>query len=235
MANIFVTGISSGIGLGLVKKYLNEGWQVYGISRRACPITHENLHSAQVDLQDTANVPGALFELFAGQKQLDLVVLNAGVLGDIADMKDAPLAELKKTMDINLWSNKVVLDWLFKHMDIVNQVVGISSGAAVNGNKGWNGYSISKAALNMMIKLYAVEQLDTHFMSFAPGLVDTAMQDYLCSKSETEEFPSLARIQSARGTENMPTPDELAEKLPAVFEKLKQYESGSFIDIRKMD
>ena len=235
MSNIFITGISSGIGLGLVQKYLKLGWQVYGISRRACPIEHENLHSAQADLLDTANVPGALFELFAGQKQMDLVVLNAGVLGEIADMKDAPLADLKKTMDINLWGNKVVLDWLFKHMNEVKQVIAISSGAAVNGNKGWNGYSISKAALNMMVKLYAVEQLQTHFMSFAPGLVDTAMQDYLCSKTETEEFPSLARIQSARGTENMPGPDELAEKLPEVFERLKSYESGSFIDIRKMD
>ena len=234
MANIFITGISSGIGLGLVKKYLKEGWQVYGISRRACPLSHENLHSARADLQDTANLPGTLFELFAGQKEMDLVVLNAGVLGDIADMKDAPLAELKKTMDINLWSNKVVLDWLFKHMASVNQVVAISSGAAVNGNKGWNGYSISKAALNMMIKLYAVEQLETHFMSLAPGLVDTAMQDYLCSKEETEDFPSLARIQSARGTANMPTPDELAERLPEIFGKIKQYESGGFIDIRKM-
>ncbi len=235
MANIFVTGISSGIGLGLVKKYLQEGWQVYGLSRRACPVSHENLHSARVDLLDTANLPGALYELFAGQKQLDIVVLNAGVLGEIAYMKNAPLAELKKTMDVNLWSNKVVLDWLFKHMTSVKQLIAVSSGAAVNGNKGWNGYSISKAALNMMIKLYAVEQLDTHFMSLAPGLVDTAMQDYLCSKKEAEEFPSLARIQSARGTENMPTPDELAEKLPAVFEKIKKYESGSFVDIRKMD
>lgn len=234
MANIFITGISSGIGLGLVKKYLEKGWQVYGLSRRACPVTHENLHSIQADLQDTANLPGALYELFDGQKELDLVVLNAGVLGKIADMKDAPLTELRQTMDINLWSNKVLLDWLFKHMDSVKQLIAISSGAAVNGNKGWNGYSISKAALNMMVKLYAVEQLDTHFISLAPGLVDTAMQEYLCSRKETEEFPSLARIQSARGTENMPGPDELAEKLPTVFEKIKNYESGSFVDIRKM-
>ena len=234
MANIFITGVSSGIGLGLVKKYLQEGWNVYGLSRRECPLEDKNLHTVNIDLLDSANVPGALYELFKGEKSMDLVVLNAGVLGTIADMKDASLSEMKETMDINLWSNKVVLDWLFKHMNVVKQVIAISSGAAVNGNKGWNGYSLSKAALNMLVKLYAVEQSDTHFMSFAPGLVDTAMQDYLCSREDTEEFPSLAKIQSARGTENMPNPEELAEKLPAVFEKLKTYESGSFIDIRKM-
>lgn len=234
MANIFITGISSGLGLGLVKKYLNDGWQVYGLSRRVCPINHENLHTFQVDLSDFANIPGALFELFSGQKKLDLAVLNAGILGEIATMQSTAMPDLKKVMDVNLWSNKVVLDWLFKHMQEVKQLVAISSGAAVNGNKGWSGYSISKAAFMMMVKLYAEEEPQTHFMSFAPGLVDTAMQDYLCSRSETEEFPSLARIQSARGTESMPTADGLAEKLLLVFEKLLTYESGSFIDIRKM-
>ncbi|MCM8540373.1 MAG: SDR family NAD(P)-dependent oxidoreductase [Lentisphaeraceae bacterium] len=234
MGNIFITGVSSGIGLGLTKKYLKEGWQVYGLSRRECPVKDENLKTVQVDLSDYANVPGALFELLSGVNTLDVVVLNAGVLGEIADMQKATLTDLKKTMDINLWSNKVVLDWLFKHVTSVKQVIAVSSGAAVNGNKGWNGYSISKAAFNMMIKLYAVEELDTHFMSFAPGLVDTAMQDYLCSRKDTASFPSLSKIQSARGTENMPTPDGLADKLPAVFEKLLAYESGGFIDIRKM-
>lgn len=234
MANVFITGISSGLGLGLVKKYLKDGYQVYGLSRRACPVKHENLHASQVDLSDFANVPGALFELFSGQKKFDLVVLNAGILGGISTMKKAAMPDLKNVMDINLWTNKVILDWLFKHLVEVKQVVAISSGAAVNGNKGWAGYSISKAAFMMMLKLYAEEELKTHFMSFAPGLVDTAMQDYLCSNKETDEFPSLARIQSARGTENMPTPDVLAEKLPVIFKKLLTYESGSFIDIRKM-
>ena len=234
MGKIFITGISSGIGLGLTKQYLKAGWQVYGLSRRLCPVKNENLKSVQVDLADFANVPGALFELLGDVKSLDLVVLNAGALGKIADMQDSSLVDLKKTMDINLWSNKVVLDWLFKHVEDVKQLIAISSGAAVNGNKGWNGYSISKAAFNMMIKLYAVEELNTHFMSFAPGLVDTAMQDYLCSREDTQNFPSLSKIQSARGTENMPTPDELASKLPNIFEKLKSYESGGFIDIRKM-
>ena len=234
MPSVFITGVSSGIGLGPVLKYLSSGFKVYGISRRPCPEVHENLKAVEADIIDTPNVPGKLFELLGGVKELDLVVLNAGVLGKIAHMKDVSLSEMKEVMDINLWGNKTVLDWLFKHVPTVKQVVAISSGAAVNGNKGWNAYSLSKAALNMMVKLYAVEQTETHFMSFAPGLVDTAMQDYLCSLDEAEEYPSLGRIKACRGTENMPAPDELAERLPAVFDKLHSYESGSFIDIRKM-
>ena len=87
----------------------------------------------------------------------------------------------------------------------------------------------------MMTSLYAKEFTQTHFCAFAPGLVDTAMQDQLCSIDDIGNFTSLERIQSARGTGNMPTADQLSSKLPNVFEKLKSYPSGSFVDIRKMN
>lgn len=234
MKKVLITGVSSGIGLSLVKDYLSRGCEVYGVSRRECDVEHENFHFVSADLADFANIPGKMFELLGGLTKLDVVVLNAGILGDIADMSEASITDMKKTMDINLWSNKVVLDWLFKHIKVIEQVVAISSGAAVNGNRGWNGYSLSKAALNMLVKLYASENLDTHFCALAPGLVDTAMQDYLCSQKETEKFPSLERIQSCRGTEAMPTAEQLASKLIETFSKVKSLETGCFVDIRKM-
>lgn len=234
MKKVLITGASSGIGRALAERYLELGWAVYALSRRESPVYHENFKNVQLDLGDFTNVPGVLFELLGKPDCLDLVVLNAGILGEIADMADADIAGMKHTMDINLWSNKVVLDWLFKHSGSVEQVIAISSGAAVNGNRGWNGYSISKAALNMLIKLYASENPQTHFCSLAPGLVDTAMQDYLCGQKETEKFPSLSRIQSCRGTQSMPTPEQLSAKLCQVIEDVKAFESGCFKDIRKM-
>ena len=86
----------------------------------------------------------------------------------------------------------------------------------------------------MLVKLYASENSETHFCSLAPGLVDTAMQDYLCSLQDTDKFSSLARIQSCRGTEAMPTPDELAGKLKGIISELTEFESGCFKDIRKL-
>ncbi|MCH2205304.1 MAG: SDR family NAD(P)-dependent oxidoreductase [Lentisphaerales bacterium] len=234
MKKVIITGASSGIGRGLAKKYLELGWMVFAVSRRESPIKHENFKNVQADLSDFTNVPGALFELLGKPEHLDLVVLNAGILGEIVDMADVDIASMKKTMDINLWSNKVILDWLFKHSGVVEQVVAISSGAAVNGNRGWNGYSISKAALNMLVKLYAAENPSTHFCSLAPGLVDTAMQDYLCGQKETEKFPSLSKIQSSRGTKSMPTPEQVSEKLCHVIAEVTSFQSGCFKDIRKM-
>lgn len=234
MRKVLITGISSGIGLGLAEKYLLDGYQVFGLSRRKCPVVNENLFHVQADLADFANIPGKMFELFEGLDKLDLVILNAGMLGSIADMADAELGSMKQIMDVNLWSNKVILDWLFKHVGQVEQVIAISSGAAVNGSRGWSGYSLSKAALNMLMMLYASERDTTHFCALAPGLVDTAMQDYLCAQPETEKFSSLARIQNSRGTEAMPTPEELAKKLPTIIEQLKNFDSGCFKDIRQL-
>lgn len=234
MKKVFITGVSSGIGKALSEEYLKLGWQLFGLSRRVSEINNENFKGIQADLSDFVNVPGALFELLGKQDELDLIILNAGILGEIADMSDSDIPDMKKTMDINLWSNKVVLDWLFKHTGTITQVIAISSGAAVNGNRGWNGYSISKAALNMMIKLYAAERPETHFCSLAPGLVDTAMQDYLCSQTETDKFTSLERIKSCRGTENMPKPGDFSSKFCQIIDSVRVYDSGCFKDIRKM-
>jgi hypothetical protein len=88
----------------------------------------------------------------------------------------------------------------------------------------------------MLLRLYAAEMPDTHFCSVAPGLVDTAMQDYLCGLDEehASTFPSVARIQGARGTEAMPTPEVLAPRLLRIFEQVRERPSGDFVDIRKM-
>ncbi|MCP3870534.1 MAG: SDR family NAD(P)-dependent oxidoreductase [Gammaproteobacteria bacterium] len=50
----------------------------------------------------------------------------------------------------------------------MEQIVMISSGAAVLGNQGWGGYAISKAALSMLARLYAHEFTQTH-ISLVPS------------------------------------------------------------------
>ena len=148
-------------------------------------------------------------------------------------MTNTPLEDFKSIMHTNVWANKLLLDEILKTTE-VSQVVTISSGAAVNGNKGWGAYSMSKAALNMLTKLYAAEYPETHFCALAPGLIDTAMQDYLCGLEKEEDFPSINKLKNARGTENMPGPDEAGQKIAAVIPELLDLKSGSFTDVRSM-
>ncbi|MGR9105829.1 MAG: SDR family NAD(P)-dependent oxidoreductase [Gammaproteobacteria bacterium] len=229
-----ITGNSSGIGLGLTQEYLARGVEVFGLSRRGCPLDHERLHDACCDLADFAKVAPALQGLLGGIRVLNLVVLNAGVLGEIRELHDTPMEDIRRVMDINLWANKAVMDWLHDSGLSIDQVVFMSSGAAVNGNKGWSGYALSKAALNMMAKLYVHEFPGTHISAFAPGLVHTRMQDFVRDRVDSSRFPSTQALKDAIGTAAMPEPREAGRVLADAFGKLRRYESGSFLDIRSM-
>jgi NAD(P)-dependent dehydrogenase (short-subunit alcohol dehydrogenase family) len=236
---VFITGVSSGIGEGLAREHLARGDRVFATARRTPAqdlLDEEGFRFSAGDLTDEEQVAAIVDELLRLESRVDVAWLNAGSLGGIGDMRDQQLSDMRATMEINVWANKSVLDELFALQVPVHQVITISSGAAVNGNRGWNGYSISKAALNMLTQLYAAECPETHFTAFAPGLVDTAMQDQLCGMEPDPKFASLATLKAARGTERMPKPDEAARRLIARLDDLRTgHESGSFVDIRKMD
>jgi NAD(P)-dependent dehydrogenase (short-subunit alcohol dehydrogenase family) len=234
--NILITGVSSGLGEALARFYLSEGWHVYGLSRRAPGdfINNKDFSFAAVDLCESDSLIPALQELITCQS-LDLVILNAGILGHFGDMADVSLQTLREVMDVNVWSNKLIIDCVVLNNISVKQVVAISSGASISGSRGWNGYGISKAALNMMIKLYAAEIAGTHFTSLAPGLVDSPMQDYLYTLEIDDVYPTLNRIKSTRNTEAMPKPDVAARNIAECIERLPTIvKSGDFIDIRNI-
>jgi NAD(P)-dependent dehydrogenase (short-subunit alcohol dehydrogenase family) len=234
--NVLITGNSSGLGLGLTEVLLRRDAIVWGLSRRGCPLSdNEGLHDRRFDLSNLNTLPEALERLLADCMRLDLVVLNAGILGKIHDISETDVHDLEHMMRINVWSNKVLLDWLIERGLPVDQVIAISSGAAVNMSYGWGGYSLSKSLLNDLIRLYAHEMPDTHLTALAPGLVDTAMQDYLCDEVDSERFPSVQKLKDARGTDDMPDPKEAAERILGVVDTLREGESGRFVDIRSMD
>ncbi len=236
MANkVLITGNSSGIGRGLSEHYLDEGREVYGISRRGCDLQGK-IQDIRCDLADFEAVPTALASLLEGVDELELVVLNAGVLGEMRDLSETAMDSIRSVMEINVWSNKVILDWLLKSGIRVRQIVLISSGAAVNGSRGWGAYSLSKATLNMLTQLYAHEFPDTHLAALAPGLVDTAMQDFLCDpqKVDKDRYPSVQKLRNARGTSAMPKPREAGRLLAGAIPRLLQLPTGSFADIRTM-
>ncbi|MGM0553865.1 MAG: SDR family NAD(P)-dependent oxidoreductase [Pseudomonadota bacterium] len=230
-----ITGNSSGLGLGLTRVLLEQGVKVFGMSRRGCP-DDGVAADERADLADFDATARAMDRLLDGLGSLDLVVLNAGLLGHMQRMQDAPMEDLRLLMDVNTFANKVILDALLRHDVPVRQIVAISSGAAVSGAAGWSGYSLSKAALNMLIQLYAHEFPETTAINaLAPGLVDTAMQDYLCEEADRASFPVLQRLKAARGTENMPDPETAAQAIIRALPRLRATPRGGFVDIRHLD
>lgn len=232
--NYLITGNSRGLGLALTETALSRGNKVFGLSRRGNGLEHPMNAEMLGDIGQLEAIPGYLDKLLGGVTHLDVVVLNAGVLGTIATMRDSSLDSLNETMTINVWANKVILDWIQDKSIQVDQVIMISSGAGVRGNKGWGGYALSKATLNMLAQLYAAEMENTHFVALAPGIIDTAMQARISDPGEIdiEIFPSFSSLRDARASNAMPTADEAAQKIFDSFESLKDFASGSTLDIR---
>lgn len=232
--SIFITGNSSGLGRGLSAAFLKRGCRVYGCSRRGCTDLEGDLKDIPCDLADFAGIPATMERLLGEASGLDLVVLNAGILGEIKAMTETTMEEIEHIMRVNVWSNKVLLDWLLTWDRPITQIILISSGAAVLGNKGWGGYALSKATLNMLTRLYSHEFPDTHISALAPGLIDTPMMDYLCVEPDPVLYPALSRIRNARGTAVMASPDVAAERIISVLKEIREFPSGSFVDIRQI-
>lgn len=235
MKTVLITGVSRGLGYALAEAYLAKGWAVYGLSRQTPhDLVDRGLKFVAADFQQAEPLGRALNTLIPHDRSLDLVILNAAKLGEIKDMVQVSLQDLRHTMEINVWANKVLLDGLLSAQRSVGQVIGISSGASINGHRGWNGYSLSKASLNMLIALYADEFPNTHFTALAPGLIDTAMQDYLTQLPVDPRYEPLERLKSAKGTELMPSPAQCAQRLISLFPKLLLLSSGAYRDIRQL-
>lgn len=231
--SVFITGTSSGLGRALAQLYLQRGCAVYGLSRRASGIESARFHETRTDIGDLDSIGPTLDELLA-DTSVSLAILCAGTLGEFKTMPDLTLAELRQAMDVNVWANKLILDWFATH-HAPRQIVLISSGAAIKGNRGWGGYALSKAALNMLTQLYAHDLPDSHLTALAPGLVQTAMQDHISAHVDGDTFPSVKRLQQAYGTAAMPQPAAAAKRIADALPALRERQaSGEFTDIRQL-
>ena len=215
---ILITGINRGIGKGLVEEYKKKGVKIFAVGR-SNPFDDINFYKC--DLRAVEKLKEAI-DYF--NTTFDLVILNAGILGEIKELKKWSVKELEDIFLVNVWSNKVLIDML---APISKKIVAISSGAAVNGNAGWGGYALSKCALNMMIKIYAKE-ISAKLYALAPGVIDTDMVQKVIM-GDREKFSSINRVD-----ENKVKLEIGIKRLIEAIEKLDNYPSGSFLDVREM-
>ena len=231
--NILITGTSSGIGHGLAQEYLNRGHYVWGISRRPAPdlAENKNYQHQQLDLTTYSSVRHTIPEFISNASGLDLVILNAGVLGDIKRMDELDVKAMKQAMEINVWANKVLLDVLLQTITNIKQVVGISSKLSQYTSPGWGPYSVSKAALNMLMTVYAEEYPGTHFTAFGPGPIDSEIQETISEIQDTQKYPKIKDLQDMRKSGEMPNSVEAAPALIKAMGKTLEFDSGQFLDI----
>jgi benzil reductase ((S)-benzoin forming) len=231
--NILITGHSRGLGAALATAYLAQDSRVFGLARGTLATADSRLLQVSADFAQPHTLKRALADLLPPAIALDIVYLNAGVLGPISAANALSLEAARTVMDVNVWANKVLLDCLHGRMPAPKQIILMSSGAALRGSYGWGAYALSKATLNMLAQIYAHEFPQSHLTALAPGLIDTAMQATI-RDSSARDFPSLARLHAAHGSDAMPNAELVAARIVAMAGALKQLPSGGFVDLRAL-
>lgn len=226
--NILITGCSSGLGLALTNYYLQKGFKVYGISRNKPEIQNQNFIHISFDLSKISEIKTSLTTILKEIKNLDLVFLNAGMLGKIKILKELSIEEMQEVYSLNVYANKELLDILMQ-IDVKNIFI-ISSGASKTGYKGWGSYSLSKAGVNMLVNLYSNEMFNTKIIALAPGVIKTPMTDYIRFELDENIFTSAKKLNEGL----VQTAFETAIKIDAFINRIDEFETGSYVDIRQI-
>lgn len=226
--NILITGCSSGLGLALVNYYLEKGFIVYGISRKKPDITNPNFYHKSFDLSQISKIKDELSSFIKDISQIDTVFLNAGMLGKIKILEELSIQEMQEVYELNVYANKELLD-ILKTIEVKN-ILAISSGASLTGYKGWGSYSLSKAGVNMLVNLYSNEMINTKILAVAPGVIKTPMTDYIRFEIDENIFPSAKKLSEGV----VQTPQETVIKIDNLIKRIDEFESGSYVDVRKI-
>jgi benzil reductase ((S)-benzoin forming) len=224
--NVLITGCSSGLGLALVNYYLEKDFIVYGISRKKPDITNPNFFHKSFDLSQISKIKDELSSFIKNISQIDTAFLNAGMLGKIKILEELSIQEMQEVYELNVYANKELLD-ILKTIEVKN-ILAISSGASLTGYKGWGSYSLSKAGVNMLVNLYSNEMINTKILAVAPGVIKTPMTDYIRFEIDENIFPSAKKLSEGL----VQTPQETVLKINNLVNKIDEFKSGSYVDVR---
>ena len=173
--SVLVTGSASGIGLGIVERFLAEGARVTGFDLNETKA--EGVMSIRGDATDEAQVQQAVDRVVAEQGGLDVMVCNAGVIA-VEPVVEMDYANWRRVMDINV--NSVFLGSRAAARAMIAQgrggvIVNASSGAGRRGVPNLSHYCASKAAILMLTQSLAIELAPHRIRAncYVPGHIET--------------------------------------------------------------
>lgn len=178
MKNILITGASSGIGLGLVKIFINNGYYVIAVGRnieslKSLFIPKEKLIIVQDDITNMLHQNKVLSAL----SKLDSIkIINSAAIGVPVPFRDLDMKELREHFETNFFAPIQLLKFILGQ-NPVTKVLNISSGAALFPLDSLFSYCNSKSALHHAIKCLNLEYPDTKFSNLRPGMVATPLQE----------------------------------------------------------
>jgi NAD(P)-dependent dehydrogenase (short-subunit alcohol dehydrogenase family) len=185
-----VTGASRGIGAATAEALAAAGAHVVLVARSTAGLeeVEERIHEAggsatiaPLDLTEGESI-GKLAAAIAGRwEKLDILVLNAAMLGSLTPVQDIDPREYSRLLSLNLLANQALIaafDPLLRKAERAN-VVALTSSVGAEPRAFWGAYGSSKAALETLLSAYAdetafLERVRVHIVD--PGATRTRMR-----------------------------------------------------------
>ena len=194
-----VTGASRGLGLELTKALAQRGWRVVIDARDLPSVPGELAESGRVvalagDVADQTH-RRALVE--AAGERIDLLANNASELGPspLPALRDLSPPTLERILRVNAVAPLALTQLVLPRMPSGGTILNVSSDAAVEGYEGWGGYGASKAALDQLSRVLAVEHPELSVYSVDPGDMRTRMhQDAFPGEDISDRPPPSERV-----------------------------------------
>ena len=226
-----IIGASGGIGAAFVEALIarDDLSMVHALSRSGDGLDHEKITPGQIDLTDEASIAAAA-ERVKAMGAPDLIIIASGILSDGQTLqpeksfRHQSAKAFERVFAINTFGPALVAKHFLPLMPRHGRAVFAALSARVgsisdNRAGGWHSYRASKAALNMLIRNYAIEQKrrneDFIAVSLHPGTVDTDL-----SKPFQSNVPDKQLF----------TPEQSASYLLNVISGLTPNDSGKAFD-----
>lgn len=211
-----ITGASRGLGRALTEDLAADGWQLVIDARGADDLAAtaarlsrrgDSVRAIAGDITRAAH-RHVLVETARSMGGLDVLVNNASTVGPspLPRLADYPLDLLAGVYQTNVIAPLGLLQTALPLLIASGGVVvNITSDAGVEPYEGWGGYGSSKAALDQLSNVLAVEHPELRIYAFDPGDMRTQMHqeafpgEDITDRPEPETVvPALRRLLADR-------------------------------------
>src|SRR5215469_16285191 len=197
-----ITGASRGIGAAVAERFAREGAHLVLAGRTvggleevddAVRAVGGSATLVPVDLCDFIKIDELAAKLFDRWGRLDILVGNAAEFGVFSPLGHIDPATWAEVMELNLTAN-----WrLIRAMDpplraaAAGRAIFVTSGVARGVFPYWGPYAVSKAGLEMLVKIYAGEIAKTRVRAnlLDPGSVRTRLRSRAFPGEDPAKLP----------------------------------------------
>lgn len=235
--NAIVTGAARGIGFAVAERLASEGarvaiWDVDAAEAKKTAAALGSAHRAcGVDVSDETSVGKAASAVFDEFGRIDILINNAGILGQVAPLWEQEPAAFRRVIEVNLTGMYLVCRAIVPHMRKQDgaargRIVNVSSIQGKEGLAQSGAYGISKAGVIGLTKILGKELAGDGITvnCVTPAAAETDMAKEITAERRAE---IVARIPMGRFVET----DEIAAMVAFLASDDCSFSTGAAFDL----